>query len=166
MPPPAWQPQQGPGQAPTLLSAPPAPVPVPQPPRPAGPPRRELRHRAAAAAIFSVLAMLALSGVGQAGHALYLLSFALVVGAGAAILGISAARAARKDGTTRPRGSVAAIILGVVSVALATLSIVGTIYYSQLTTYQRCINAAHNTPAQQTCTRQLIHSMESHSDIR
>jgi hypothetical protein len=110
--------------------------------------------------------MLALSGVGQAGHALYLLAFALVVGAAAAILGITAARAARKDGTTRPRGSVAAIILGFASVALAALSIVGTVYYSQLTTYQRCINDAHGTTAQQTCTRHLIHSMESHSDIR
>lgn len=142
------------------------PVPVPQPARPSGPPRRELRHRAAAAALFGALSLFALSASGQAEHASYLLAFALVVGVAAAVLGITAARAARTEGTTRPRGSMAAIILGVVSVVLTAVTIFGMVFNSQLTRYGNCVQAAHGNAAQQACTRQFIRSLENHSDIR
>ncbi|HEX3492347.1 MAG TPA: hypothetical protein VHU92_23580, partial [Streptosporangiaceae bacterium] len=102
-PPPSWQP---PG--------PPAPA---RAQRPTEQPRRELRHRAAAAMIFGLLSLLALSATGEVTHAGYLIAFALVIGLAALVLGITAARRARLEDTMRPRGSVAAIILGSVAIA-------------------------------------------------
>lgn len=171
VPPAAHQPAAGPAApqpaSPPLGSRPGSvPAPVPQPARPSGPPRRELRHRAAAAALFGALSLFALSASGQAEHASYLLAFALVIGVAAAVLGITAARAARTEGTTRPRGSMAAIILGVVSVVLTAVTIFGMVFNSQLTRYGNCVQAARGNAAQQACTRQFIRSLEKHSDIR
>jgi hypothetical protein len=114
--------------------------------------------------VFGLLSLLALSATGEVSHASYLIAFGLVIGVAALALGISAARRARLEDTMRPRGSVAAIILGSVSVALALLALVGLIFTRQLTNYEQCVNNAHGTAAQQTCTRQLLHAMESRFD--
>jgi hypothetical protein len=111
--------------------------------------------------IFGLLSLLALSAANEVSHVGYLITFALVVGLAALVLGISAARRARLEDTMRPRGSVAAIILGSVSLALAALALVGLVFTKQLTNYEQCMNNAHGTAAQQTCTRQLLHAMES-----
>jgi peptidoglycan/LPS O-acetylase OafA/YrhL len=123
--------------------------------------RRELRHRALAAAVFGLLSLLALTAANQAGHASYLVSFALVVGVAACVLGVSAARRARREDTARPPGSVAAIILGVVSIVLSLLAFVGIVFAKQLTTYEQCRNNATSNVEQQACTRQLMHSVQS-----
>jgi uncharacterized membrane protein len=111
--------------------------------------------------IFGLLSLLALSATGEVSHVGYLIAFSLVIGLAALVLGISAARRARLEDTMRPRGSVAAIILGSVSLTLAVLALIGLVFTKQLTNYQQCMNNAHGTSAQQTCTRQLLHSMES-----
>jgi hypothetical protein len=111
--------------------------------------------------VFGLLSLLALSATGEVTHVGYLIAFALVVGLAALVLGITAARRARLEDTMRPRGSVAAIILGSVSLALAALALVGLVFTKQLTNYEQCMNNAHGTTAQQTCTRQLLHAMES-----
>ena len=94
--------------------------------------------------IFGLLSLLALSAANEVSHVSYLITFALVVGLVGLVLGFSAARRARLENTMRPRGSIAAIIA------------------KQLTNYEQCLNNAHGTTAQQTCTRQLLHAMESH----
>src|SRR6185437_9530066 len=152
--PPGWQPTgwQPPGSRPAPARA----------QRPTEPPRRELRHRAAAAMIFGLLSLLALSAANEVSHVGYLIAFAMVIGLAALVLGISAARRARLEDTMRPRGSVAAIILGAVSIALATLALIGLVFAHQLTNYEQCLNNAHGTAAQQACTRQLIHAIQHH----
>ncbi|HUZ27054.1 MAG TPA: hypothetical protein VMV07_25165 [Streptosporangiaceae bacterium] len=125
-------------------------------------PRRELRQRALAAAIFGLLSLLALAAANQAGHASYLVGFALVVGVAAGVLGASAARRARQEDAARPPGSVAAVILGVVSVVLSLLAFVGIIFARQLTTYEQCTNNATSNAAQQACARELLHAIQSH----
>jgi hypothetical protein len=132
---------------------------VPSPPT--EPPRRELRQRAAAGAIFGLLSLLALSAVSQAGHALYLVIFALVIGALGGVLGISAARRARRENTIRPRGAVAAIVLSAISISLGLLALIGVIFSRQLTDYEQCMNSARTTAAQQVCTDRLLHAVES-----
>jgi hypothetical protein len=111
--------------------------------------------------IFGLLSLLALSAANEVSHVGYLITFALVVGLAALVLGISAARRARLEDTMRPRGSIAAIILGAVSIVLALLALAGLVFAKQLTNYEQCLNNAHGTAAQQTCTRQLLHGMES-----
>lgn len=110
--------------------------------------------------IFALISLLALSAANEVKHVGYLVAFALVVAAGAAALGISSARRARIEETARPRGAIAGIVLGIISVALAGLALIGLIFSKQLTTYENCVNNAHSSAAQQTCTRQLLHNLE------
>jgi hypothetical protein len=139
----------------------PAPARPQRPSRPAAPPRRELRQQALAASVFGLLGLLALTAANQAGHALYLVVFALVIGAAGCVLGISAGRRARREATMRPRGSVAAIVLGAVTIVLSLFAIIGIAYSQQLTTYEQCMKNATTTAAQQACTHQLMHAVQS-----
>jgi hypothetical protein len=159
-----WQPGPQPGQPGNWqpgqqLNQPARPQPRPAP---TAPPRQELRHRAAAAAVFGLLSLLSLAVAGQVKHVGYLVAFSLAVGVIGCGLGISASRRARREDTTRPRGAVASVIVGAVSIVLALLTLVGLIFAHQLTDYEQCVNNAHSTSAQQTCTRQLLHSIGSH----
>lgn len=116
--------------------------------------------------IFGLLSLLALSAANEVSHVGYLITFAMVIGLAALVLGISAARRARLEETMRPRGSVAAIILGAVSIALAVLALIGLVFAHQLTNYEQCLNNARGTAAQQACTQQLIHAIQHHFSSR
>jgi hypothetical protein len=61
----------------------------------------------------------------------------------------------------RPRGSVAAIVLGALTIVLALFALIGIAYSQQLTTYEQCMKNATTTAAQQACTHQLLHSVQS-----
>jgi multisubunit Na+/H+ antiporter MnhC subunit len=87
--------------------------------------------------------------------------FALVVGLAGCVLAISAARRARRDETMRPRGWVAGLVLGIISIGMALIALVGIIFSRQLTNYDQCIHNATSSSAQQTCTRQLLRAVES-----
>jgi Na+/proline symporter len=161
-----------PPPAPGTAAAPPVPPPVAAPAQPrthpasrrTAPPRRELRQRALAAAIFGLLGLIALSAANQAGHASYLVGFALIIGAAGCVLGISAVVRARRDETIRPRGSVAGIIMGAVCVVLSLLAFVGIIFARQLTSYESCMNNATTNAAQQACTQQLMRAVQTRTD--
>jgi MFS family permease len=138
-----------------------APVPARRPARHTAQPRQELRQRALAAAIFGLLGLLALSAANQVAHPSYLVAFALAIGIVACVLGATAARRARREETARPRGSVAGIVLGGVSIGLALLAFVAITFSRQLTDYQQCMDNARSATAQQTCTHQLLQSVRS-----
>jgi uncharacterized membrane protein len=146
-----------PGQAPPPVR----PVPARPQGRPTGVPRRELRQQALAATVFGLLSLLALTAANQAGHAIYLVVFALLIGAVAAVLGISAGRRAHREGAARPRGSVAGIVLGVVSVILALMALVVLTFSRQFASYEQCVNNATTPAAQQACTHQLLQAVQS-----
>jgi hypothetical protein len=130
-------------------------------------PRRELRQQALAAAIFGLLSLLALTAANQAGHALYLVLFALVIGLAATVLGISAGNRAHRESAVRPRGSVAAIVLGVISVVLALMASVVLLFPHRFANYEQCMNNAATTSAQQDCTDQLLQAaVQAHNDPR
>ena len=156
---------------PAVPPAPPGSVPpsVPRPsapasarPRPAGVPRRELRQQALAAAIFGLLSLLALTAANQAGHAIYLVIFALVVGLGATVLGITAGSRAHREGAVRPRGSVASIVLGVISVVLSLMALVVLAIPHQVANYEQCMDNASTSAQAQTCMNQLLQAVQSH----
>jgi hypothetical protein len=132
-----------------------------RPARPTAPPRRELRQRAAAAAFFGLLALLALTAANEVHRPLYLVIFSLIIGAGAMVLGISAAVRARKDNTRRPPGSVAAIVLGVISILLAGISVLAIVFARQLTNYEQCMNNASTNAAKQTCANRMLQSIQN-----
>ncbi|HEU5419249.1 MAG TPA: hypothetical protein VFV41_16275 [Streptosporangiaceae bacterium] len=149
-----------PGAVPPPAPRPPAPAAAR--PKPAGVPRRELRQRALAAAIFGLLSLLALTAANQAGHAIYLVVFALVVGLGATVLGITAGARAHREGAVRPRGSVAGIVLGVISVVLSLMALVVLAIPHQVQNYEQCMNNASTSAQAQTCMNHLLQAVQSH----
>jgi len=128
--------------------------------RPTAAPRRELQQRALAAAVFGLLSLFSLSAANLVGHPLYLVIFAVAVALLAIVTGASAARRARKEATARPRGSVAAIVLGAISLVLAAFLSVAIVFANEITAYQNCVAVAPNTAAQQACAQKLMNAVD------
>jgi hypothetical protein len=148
-----WQQRRpgGPGQRPPAR---------PQPARPTRPPDRELRHRALASLVLSVLALVALLGLGADLHrGVYLLVFSAVVGIGSCIIGITAVRKARKTGSYRPRGSIGGIVLGALA-ALLSIPILATYlaFPHQVENYVKCVNQ-NPSGSEQSCMDKFYKSI-------
>ena len=120
-----------------------------------------MRQRAIAALILGVLSVLALLGVGSNFHrGIYLVIFALAVGIGACWLAITAMRRARRAVSMRPRGAVAAVVLGVIGALLsAVLLLAFAAFWQQLNSFSQCLNEANTPSAQQACVNQLHRSV-------
>jgi hypothetical protein len=113
-----------------------------QRPLPSKPPGRELRHRALASLVLSVLALVALLGLGGDLHrGVYLLIFSAVVGIGSCVIGITAVVKARKTGCYRPRGSIGGIVLGAMAAVLSIPILVTYLAFPrQVDNYVKCVN--------------------------
>ena len=113
-----------------------------QRPLPSKPPDRELRHRALASLVLSVLALVALLGLGGDLHrGVYLLIFSAVVGIGSCVIGITAVVKARKTGCYRPRGSIGGIVLGAMAAVLSIPILVTYLAFPrQVDNYVKCLN--------------------------
>jgi predicted PurR-regulated permease PerM len=120
-----------------------------------------VRQRAIAALILGILSVLALLGVGSNfKRGIYLVIFALAVGVAACWLGITAMRQARRAASMRPRGAVAAIVLGVIGGLLsAVLLLALAAFWQQLNSFSQCLNEANTPSAQQACVNQLHRSV-------
>jgi hypothetical protein len=116
-----------------------------------------VQQRAIAGVIFSLLSLLALRiAFGNLHRGIYLVILGLVLGIGGCALGITAIRRARSGGTQRPRGAIAAGILGGCATlfGLAALAFF-TVLSAQLTQYSDCLGRAQTTASQQACYDQL-----------
>ncbi len=132
-----------------------------QRPRPTRPPERELRHRAIASLILSVLSLVALLGLGGDLHrGVYLLIFSAVIGIAGCVIGITAVRKARKTGSYRPRGAIGGIVLGAIA-ALLSIPILATYlaFPSQVDSYVKCLSQAQSSGAQQSCMDRFYRSI-------
>ena len=151
---------------PRLTDRPPVPPPgspfLPQAPRPQLPPAAPaLRQRAAAALFLAVLSLIAMMLIGNLQRAPYVLVVAGVVALIGLALGLSALRAAKRAGTRRPRGSVAAVVLGGLCAVFAGLAVIGfAIFSAQFTQYANCLNAAgSSSAAQNACQTQFSNAV-------
>jgi uncharacterized membrane protein YeaQ/YmgE (transglycosylase-associated protein family) len=110
-----------------------------------------------------VLSVIALLGTGSNfdfHRGIYLMIFALLVGLAACWLGATAIRRARRAASMRPRGAVLGVVFGAVGAFISTLLlIILAAYWSQLTTYSRCLGTANTLAARQACVNQLNHSL-------
>ena len=85
------------------------------PPRPQlPPPSPALQQRAWAALALSVLSLLAMTLISNIHRGVYVIGVALAVAVVALVLAFSTMSAAKRAGTRRPRGVVAATVLGLV----------------------------------------------------
>jgi predicted PurR-regulated permease PerM len=124
--------------------------------RPPSPPDPALQQRAWAALSLSLLSLLGLSLAGGLRRAIYVIIATLVLAALAAWLGGTAMSRARRAGSSRPRGAMAAMILGILGLAFSAITlIVFTLFWNELSAYSNCLSGANTLTAQQACQHQF-----------
>jgi uncharacterized membrane protein YfcA len=134
------------------------PAPPPQLP-PAAP---ALRQRAAAALCLAALSLLAMLLISNIERAVYVLTVALAVAVIALVLAISAARAAKRSGTRRPRAAVSGIVLGAAGALFSTFALIGFLmFWTQLMQYAHCMDGANTVAGKTACKQQLDNSVNS-----
>ena len=132
----------------------PAPRRVTQPPEPA------TQRRAVAALLVALMSLVGLLSLNYLQRGIYLVAYALLAGLVAMWLAVTSLRRARRSGTARPRGSIAATVIaavGIVSSAFMLLAFA--VFGPQLAAYGRCLSAASTSADQQACQTQFIHTV-------
>jgi peptidoglycan/LPS O-acetylase OafA/YrhL len=131
------------------------------PPRPRlPPPSPAVQQRAWAALALSVLSLLAMTQISNLNRAAYVLGVAFAVAVVALVLAFGAMSAARRAGTRRPRGVVAATVLGLIAFVFCGFALSGFLLFrAEVTQYANCMNAAGTPAAQTACQNQLDNSV-------
>jgi hypothetical protein len=112
--------------------------------------------------VLSVLALFGIGGKFDFRRGIYLVIFALVLGLAACWLGATAMQRARRAASMRPRGAVLGTVFGALGAFLsAVLLIFLALFWSQLTTYSRCLDTANTVAGQHACLNQLNRSLNS-----
>jgi hypothetical protein len=100
--------------------------------------------------------------IGNLERAVYVVGVALAVAAAALILTITSLSAAKRNGTRRPRGAVAGLVLGVLGALLSAFALVGfLVFWSQLMQYAHCMNGASTVATQNACKQQFDNSVSA-----
>jgi hypothetical protein len=133
------------------------------PPRPQLPPASPtLQQRAWAALALSVLSLLAMKLISNVHRGVYVIGVALVIALVAFVLALRTMSAARRDGTRRPRGVIAAAILGLVGLVFAGFALAGfLVFRTELNQYANCMSGANTTASQTACGNQLDNSVRN-----
>jgi hypothetical protein len=86
--------------------------------------------------------------------------YALLAGATALWLGLSAIMRARRNRTARPRGSVVATAIAGLGIGLsAALLLAFALFGQQMSAYGRCFSGANTIAAKQSCYNQFSHTL-------
>ena len=164
-------PSQAPGEhePPAGASSPPAPQrPSPAPPPPQArkaarlpPPEPALQHRALAALCVALLSLVGFLGFNiEVRDGILIVIYALLAGATALWLALTAMRRARRSRTARPRGSVAATVIAGIGVGLASAMLVAFgMFGHELSGYGQCMSGANTLAAQQSCYDSFSHAL-------
>jgi hypothetical protein len=141
------------------LSDPPPPrspflLPPPRPQLP--PPSPALQQRAWAALALAVLSLLAITLISNIARGAYVVGVALAVAAVGLVLAFGSMSAAKRAGTRRPRGVIAATILGLIGFLFSGILLIGFLAFgSEIDQYSNCMKAANTTATQAACENQL-----------
>jgi hypothetical protein len=133
------------------------------PPRPQlPPPGPALQQRAWAALALSVLSLLAMTQISNIHRGVYVIGVALVVAVAALALSFPTMSAAKRAGARRPRGVVAATVLGLIAVVFSSFALAGFLLFrAELTQYANCLSGATTPAAQTACQNQLDNSVRN-----
>jgi peptidoglycan/LPS O-acetylase OafA/YrhL len=133
------------------------------PPRPQlPPPSPALQQRAWAALALSLLSLLSMTLISNIHRGVYVVGVALVVAVVALVLAFGAMSAARKAGTRRPRGAVAAATLGLIGSVFCSFALAGfLVFHTELSQYATCMNGANTTTTRTACQNQLDNSVRN-----
>jgi uncharacterized membrane protein YfcA len=115
-----------------------------------------------AALALSVLSLLAMTLISNIDRGVYVAGVALVVAIVALVLAFTTMSAAKRAGTRRPRGVVAATVLGLIGFVFCSLALGGfLIFRAELSQYSNCMNGANTTATQTACQNQLDNSVRN-----
>ena len=126
------------------------------------PPEPALQHRALAALCVALLSLVGFLGFNiEVHHGIVIVIYALLAGAIALWLALTAMSRARRSRTARPRGSVAATVIAGVGIGLATVMLVAFgLFGRELADYGRCMSGANTLAAQQSCYDGFTHALD------
>ncbi len=156
---PAAPPQAGPlGPG----SQPPAPTHAERPRAHRPPADRVYQHRATAGLFLAMLSLFGLLSMSNFGRGIYIVAFTLLAGGVAAWFTATAIGRARHHGMALPRGSITALVIASIGMAISLLLLAGfAVLGRQLTAYSHCLTAANTLTSQQACQHQFSNSVTS-----
>jgi hypothetical protein len=129
-------------------------LPPPRPQLPPSPPA--LQQRAWAALTLSLLSLLAMALISNIHRGVYVIGVALVVAVVALVLAFWSMSAAKRARARRPRGAIAAAVLGLVAFTTCSFALAGfLIFRTELSQYANCMSGANTTSTQTACENQL-----------
>jgi hypothetical protein len=133
------------------------------PPRPRlPPPSPALQQRAWAALALSLLSLLAMTLISNIHRGVYVVTVALAVAVVALVLAFRTTAAAKRAGTRRPRGVMAAITLGLIGFVFCSFALAGfLVFRTELNQYANCMSGANTTATQTACQNQLDNSVRN-----
>ncbi len=127
-----------------------------------------LQHRATAALFVALLSLFGLLAINNtlisAGRAVYVVAFTLLAGLVGAWFAATAIGRARHQGTALPQGSITALVIAGIGVAVSGILVAGfALWGQQLSAYTHCLNGANTVTAGNVCqsqfTRAVGHSL-------
>jgi hypothetical protein len=126
-----------------------------------------LQHRALAALVVALLGLAGFLGFNVDLHrGILVVGYALLAGVIALWLAVTAIRRARRNRTARPRGSVAAVTIAGIGIALSLVMLLAfALFGRQLTVYGQCLSGANTIAAQQACYSQFSHALNSQLNL-
>jgi hypothetical protein len=126
------------------------------------PPEPALQHRALAALFVALLSLVGFLGFNiEVHHGVLIVIYALLAGATALWLSLTAMRRARRNRTARPHGSVVATVIAGVGTGLAIAMLVAFgLFGHELSDYGQCMSGANTLAAQQSCYDSFSHALD------
>jgi hypothetical protein len=107
-----------------------------------------------------MLSLFGLLAINNISRGVYVVAFALLAGVVAAWFAATAIRRARHQRTALPRGSVAALVIAGIGMAISIVGLVGfAVLGKQLSSYSHCLTGANTLTAQQACQSQFTHAV-------
>jgi hypothetical protein len=122
-----------------------------------------LQQRAFAALLLVLISMLGIVILtGNLKRVVVVLAVTLLIGGTGLWLAITAMSRSRRAGSTRPRFSLLATVLGVLVTGMSALALVGfALFWTQFSQYANCTAGANTVAAQNACDQQLNNSLHA-----
>jgi predicted PurR-regulated permease PerM len=127
-------------------------------PRP--PADRTLQQRAWAAVLLTLIGVFGMLMAGSNIHrSVYVVAIGVVIALIALWLSFTAMSRAKRIGSSRPRGAIFAVVLGIIMVVLGGSTILSVLFIPQYTQFTECMQQAQTNTTQQACWNNLQSSV-------
>lgn len=127
-------------------------------PRPAA--DRTLQQRAWAAVLLTLIGLFGMLMAGSNIHrSVYVVTIAVIIALAALWLSFTAMSRAKRIGSSRPRGAIFAVVLGIIMVVLGGSTVFSVLFIPQYTQFAECMQQAQTNTTQQACWNTLENSV-------